>query len=205
MILRHFRHALTKAAPRGTSLQLYLELGTCGLDAPHFCTQMQVLRKITSCASCRKCTASVETGHENRRLKNLDPVTTRQYIDKAGHFFHGMKLLADDLNSYRSGIALLAVHSAISLSDAIKVGVTGKRGRYQNHAQSARELNRLCSSNGISNTQGVCHLAWLLGQKNAVAYEQRRIDDGSVRLAVDKAERFNAWAYNNFKEVLRGD
>ena len=136
-------------------------------------------------------------------MKNVDPVTTQQYIEKADHFLQGMKLLAEDVKSYRSGIGLLAIHSAISLSDAIKVGLTGKRGKSQDHAQAARELNRLCASNKISNIQGVRHFEWLLGQKNAVAYEHRRFDDGLVRLAVEKAERFNVWAYNQFKEVLR--
>jgi hypothetical protein len=136
-------------------------------------------------------------------MKNLDSVATRQYIEKADHFLQGMKLLADDIKSYRSGIGLLAIHSAISLSDAIKVGLTGKRGKYQDHARSARELSRLCASNKVSNTQGVNHLAWLLDKKNVVAYEHRRFDDDSVRLAVDKAEKFSAWAYNYFKEILR--
>lgn len=135
-------------------------------------------------------------------MTNVDPVTTQQYIDKADHFFHGMKLLADDVRSYRSGVGLLAIHSAISLGDAIKVGLTGKRGRYQGHAQAARELGRLCAANRVSNVQGVNHLTWLLSQKNAVAYEQHRFDDSSIHLAVDKAEKFNAWAYNQFREIL---
>jgi hypothetical protein len=115
-----------------------------------------------------------------------------------------MKLLSDDVRNYRSGVGLLAIHSAISLSDAISVGLTGKRGKYQDHMQAARGLNRLCASNTISNMQGVRLLEWLLGQKNTVAYEHRRFDDDSVRLAIEKAERFNAWAYIYFKEVLRG-
>jgi len=115
-----------------------------------------------------------------------------------------MKLLNDDVSSYRTGIGLLAIHSAISLGDAITVGLTGERGKYQNHAQAAAELNRLCVSNKISNVQGIRHFEWLLGQKNAVGYEHPRFGDDSVRLAVEKAERFNVWAYNHFKEILRG-
>jgi hypothetical protein len=137
-------------------------------------------------------------------LKNISPTQTQQYIEKADHFLQGMKLLIDDVSSYRTGIGLLAIHSAISLSDAIRMGLTGKRGKYQDHAQAAQELNRLCASHKISNRQGIEHFRWLLGQKNAVAYEHRRFDDDSVRLAVEKAERFNVWAYDQFKEVLRG-
>jgi hypothetical protein len=114
-----------------------------------------------------------------------------------------MKLLNDDSRNLRYGVGLLAVHSAISLSDAISVGLTGNRGKYQDHVQAARELSRLCASNKVSDVQGIRHLEWLLGQKNAVAYEHRRFSDDSVRLAVEKAERFNVWAYNHFKEILR--
>jgi hypothetical protein len=136
-------------------------------------------------------------------LKNLSPIETQQYIEKADHFLKGMNLLSDDVRNYRSGIGLLAIHSAISLSDAISVGLTGKKGKYQDHMQAARGLNRLCASNKISNLQGVRLLEWLLGQKNTVAYEHRRFDDDSVRMAVDRAERFSAWAYNHFREILR--
>jgi len=104
-------------------------------------------------------------------LKNISPVKTHQYIEKADHFFQGMNLLADDVSSYQSGIGLLAIHSAISLSDAICVGLTGRRGKYQDHAQAARELDGLCASNKVSNKQGIRHFEWFLGQKNAVAYE----------------------------------
>lgn len=136
-------------------------------------------------------------------MKNANPIVTQQYIEKADHFLQGMKLLADDIDSYRSGVGLLAIHSAISLSDAITAGLTGKRGKYQDHAQAARELGHLCASNRVRDRRGIRHLAWLLGQKNALAYQHPRFDDNSVRLAVEKAERFNAWAYNNFRGLLR--
>jgi hypothetical protein len=61
---------------------------------------------------------------------------TQQYIEKADCFLEGMRLLADDIPAYRSGVGLLAIHSAISLGDAIKVGLTGKRGKYQDHSQA---------------------------------------------------------------------
>jgi len=138
-------------------------------------------------------------------MRNINPAATQMYIEKADHLLQGMKLLAEDVPAYRTGVGLLAIHSVISLSDAVTVGLTGKRGKYQDHAQAARELDKLCTSHRVSNRQGIGHLAWLLGQKNTVAYEDRRFDDVSVRLAVEKAERFNAWAYNYFKEILRAE
>ena len=136
-------------------------------------------------------------------MKNVNPVATQQYTDKADHFLQGMKLLNDDVKNYRSGVGLLAIHSAISLSDAITVGLTGKRGEYQDHAQAARELEKICSRNKVYDRKGVGHFRWLLSQKNAVAYEGVRVDDPSVRMAVDKAQKFSAWANVQFREVLR--
>jgi hypothetical protein len=137
------------------------------------------------------------------QLKNVSPIATQQYIEKADHFLQGMKLLVDDIPAYRTGIGLLAIHSAVSLGDAITIGITGRRGKYQDHDRAARELGKICASHGVSNTKGIDHLSWLLGWKNAVAYEHHRIDNQAVLMAVDKAERFNAWAYNYFREILR--
>jgi len=136
-------------------------------------------------------------------LKNVDPVATQQYIEKADHFLEGMKLLNDDVSHYRSGIGLLAVHSAISLNDAITVGVNGERGKHQDHARAARELENICSRYRITDKKGVSHFKWLLSQKNAVAYQGGPFDDSSVKLSVDKAQKFNSWANIQFKEILR--
>jgi hypothetical protein len=83
-------------------------------------------------------------------LKNVDPVATQQYIEKADQFVQGMKLLNDDVLSYRTGIGLLAIHSAISLNDAITVGLTGKRKTYQDHTMAARELEKVCQAGSLT-------------------------------------------------------
>ncbi|MGA7219263.1 MAG: hypothetical protein WBX38_13150, partial [Candidatus Sulfotelmatobacter sp.] len=66
-------------------------------------------------------------------LKNLDPITTQQYTEKADHFLQAMKFAARELAPHRTGIALLAVHSAISLNDAITTGLTGQISKHQDH------------------------------------------------------------------------
>ena len=114
-----------------------------------------------------------------------------------------MKLLNDDVSAYRTGVGLLAIHSAISLNDAIIVGITGHRGKYENHVQAADELDNICKLTKVMNSKGVRHLRWLLAKKNRVAYEHRRLDDDSVQMAVDLAKKFHSWAYNYFREVLR--
>jgi hypothetical protein len=135
-------------------------------------------------------------------LKNLHSAATQQYIEKADHFFHGMRLVADDKSAYRTGIALLAVHSAISLNDAITVGLTGKKSRHPDHLTAVRELKALSAKYRVGNLKGVDHLRWLLTEKTRIAYGRERLDDTFVLLSIDRAERFHSWAYNYFKDIL---
>lgn len=112
-----------------------------------------------------------------------------------------MLLLAEDLQAYDAAVALLAVHGVISLNDAVQVALTGKRSKHQNHAQTVSDLQGICRINGIMSTGGIAHLRWLLSQKTAISYGDRRYTD--TALARDKAERFRTWAHSTFKEVFR--
>lgn len=135
-------------------------------------------------------------------MKNLDPITTQQYIEKADHFLQTMKLAALELAPYRTGIALLAVHSAISLNDAITAGLTGKRGKHRDHLAAVKELERISRKHRIQNLNGIGHFRWLLTEKTKIAYGHERLDDTLIHMSVDRAERFHSWAYNYFKEIL---
>jgi len=135
-------------------------------------------------------------------LKNLDPIATQQYIEKADHFLQAMKLAALELAPYRTGIALLAVHSAISLNDAITAGLTGKRGKHQGHLAAVKELEGISRKHRIQNLNGIGHFRWLLTEKTRIAYGRERLDDALIQMSVDRAERFHSWAYNYFKEIL---
>ena len=135
-------------------------------------------------------------------LKNLDPIATQQYIEKADHFLQAMKLAALELAPYRTGIALLAVHSAISLNDAITAGVTGKKSTHQDHLVAVKELEGISRKHRIQNLNGTSHFRWLLTEKTRIAYSRERLGDALIRMSVDRAERFHSWAYNYFKEIL---
>lgn len=135
-------------------------------------------------------------------MKNANPVATGQFIEKADHFFQAMKLAADDLESYRTSVALLAVHSAISLNDAIATAVTGDKSKHQDHSEAAADLEKISTKLGVGNLNGVLHFRWLLQEKSRIAYGRERLDDAFIRLSITRAERFHAWAYNYFKEIL---
>ena len=148
---------------------------------------------------------SLQRSRMKEMLSSRDPILTQRYIQKADHFLQAMKLVSDDLPAYGSSIALLAVHSSISLNDAIAVGITGTRSRSEDHRRAATELERLCNASKVSDRRGIQHFSWLLSKKSDIAYGDRRLDEMFLRTARDRAERFQAWAYTNFKGVLRAD
>lgn len=137
-------------------------------------------------------------------MRNLDHALTAHYRERSDHFYRAMELLADDMAAYSTSVSLLAVHSCISLNDAITVALTGSRGRHQDHLQAADELEQLCHTHRVKDRKGVGHFRWLLARKTDIAYGARRLDLEFIGSAKDKAEKFSAWAYNNFREVLRG-
>jgi len=133
----------------------------------------------------------------------IDTQTMRHFCQRSDAFFDGMKLLRDDPDSYREAPALLAVHGAISLTDAIRVCYTGKWGVAEDHREAAQQLRRLCGRLKADNT-GVSHLTWLLSRKDAFAYREHRVDRNDIETACTHAERFEAWVARTFQEVVRG-
>jgi hypothetical protein len=67
------------------------------------------------------------------------------YHRRAMQLAGAMKLCQDDLSAYASAAALLAVHSAISYSDAVLIGLGGARRRGENHREAITALKRACT------------------------------------------------------------
>jgi hypothetical protein len=115
------------------------------------------------------------------------------YYRRALQLASAMKLCQDDLSAYASAAALLAVHSAISYSDAILIGLGGKRPRGENHQGAIAALNRACSGARIER-QGIAQLQRLLGAKTDVSYGEKLVDEERIEALCVAAERFQAWA-----------
>jgi hypothetical protein len=104
-----------------------------------------------------------------------------------------MKLCQEDLPAYASAAALLAVHSAISYSDALLTGLGGARPRGENHLEAVTALKRMCTKAKIDH-QGITHFQKLLGAKTDISYGEKRVDDEKVAALCITAERFQVWA-----------
>jgi hypothetical protein len=115
------------------------------------------------------------------------------YHRRAVQLASAMQLCRDDLSSYASAAALLAVHSAISYSDSLLVGLNGARPRGENHQEAIPSLKRACSGAKIDH-QGIAHLQRLLGAKTDISYGEKPVDDDRIAALCIAAERFQVWA-----------
>jgi hypothetical protein len=115
------------------------------------------------------------------------------YHRRAIQLASAMKLCQDDLAAYASAAALLAVHSAISYSDAVLIGTVGRRSRREDHRQAAIAHKRACAGAKIDQ-RGIAHLQTLLSVKTDISYGDQLIDNERIAALCNTAERFQTWA-----------
>jgi hypothetical protein len=114
------------------------------------------------------------------------------YYRRAVQLASAMKLCQDDLSAYASAAALLAVHSAISYSDALLIGLGGKPPRGEDHQEAIPALKRTCSGAKVDH-QGIAHLQRLLSAKTDISYGERQVDNERIVALCVAAERFQVW------------
>jgi hypothetical protein len=115
------------------------------------------------------------------------------YYHRATQLAGAMKLCQDDLSSYSSAAVLLAVHSAISYSDALLIGLGGARPRGENHREAITALKRVCTGARVDH-QGIAHLQRLLSAKTDISYGEKPVDNERITALCIAAERFQVWA-----------
>jgi len=114
------------------------------------------------------------------------------YYRRATQLADAMKLCQVEPSAYASAAALLAVHSAISYSDAVLIGLGGARPRGE-HREAITALKRACTGARVDD-QGIVHFQKLLSAKNDIAYDEKPVDNERVTALCIAAERFRVWA-----------
>lgn len=115
------------------------------------------------------------------------------YRSRALQLAKAMNLCHDGMESYASAVALLAVHSAISFSDAVLIRLTGQRSRSKDHRKTIDAITDACKKAKIQ-TGGVKHLDKLVSAKTDISYGDREVDEQTVNVLYLAAGRFQAWA-----------
>ena len=136
-------------------------------------------------------------------MENLNRPLSAHYVEKAAHFLEALKRLAEDAEfADNASLGLLAVHTAISLNDAILAATTGKGSKGEDHRAAAGQLEKVCKTMK-KDTKGIQHLRWLLSKKTDIAYGEKRTTRPDLEMSVLKVRRFWDWAFTTFREVLR--
>src|ERR1035437_9168557 len=107
-------------------------------------------------------------------MKTVNPNNWVFHRIRADAFFDDMTFLANDIETYKHTVALLAVHASISLADAVLVKYTGRGSTDPDHRVVLAMLIKLCGAYRLP-SDGVRHLSWLLGKKTDFAYSDRRV------------------------------
>jgi hypothetical protein len=115
------------------------------------------------------------------------------YIQRATDFFEGMQLMKDD-GSFQNSSALLAIHSAIAYTDALRAGLGDDELSADDHRKAIESLRLLLPSKRVQDQSGFQHLQYLISRKTSVAYGSQRQPAKYYATLVSKAVSFARWA-----------
>ena len=115
------------------------------------------------------------------------------YYRRARQLASAMNLCQDDLSAYASAAALLAVHSAISYSDALLIELGGTRPRGENHREAVTALKRACTKAKIDQ-HGIKHFESLVSAKTDISYGDKPVNEIRIAALCEAAKRFETWA-----------
>ena len=134
--------------------------------------------------------------------KPVDKQSAAVYLKRFKEYSDVIRFLEDEPEKYGDTLALLAVHSAISLGDAILVACTGRRSIDQDHRESLRLLRDLCHARRVPD-DGLKQYDRLIERKTDISYGERWLYiEGVVKRARLQAVRFAFWAQKNFRKEL---
>jgi hypothetical protein len=113
------------------------------------------------------------------------------FVERGNQLAEGRRLMKDS-PEYAAALALVSIHCAIALNDALLVKLAGSHYAGANHMESVRNSKRQCSTKHID-PKGLKHLEELVRAKNKVSYSTEKTTiETATRLAV-ASERFETW------------
>ncbi len=103
---------------------------------------------------------------------------------------------------YAAATALLSIHTAIALNDALLLKLAGKRAKNDDHMVAVRETGEtLQTEKGRLDDSGVAQLRKLISAKSKVSYGDKSISFDFALLLSQASQRFEVWAYKRIQEL----
>ncbi|MEO5799820.1 MAG: hypothetical protein ABIZ70_14435 [Gemmatimonadales bacterium] len=133
--------------------------------------------------------------------KRVEPQQASKYYQSGQSFLnvaHDLVTLAGEEESYGSAIALLAVHSAISHTDAVTIAYAGKKSTSGEHRDAVKLLRTVFSNRLPDRVEK--DLLSILAAKDAVAYQGKYFPLNDAEALLAKAKSFAAWADQKYQE-----
>jgi|SRR5665213_1126538 len=116
------------------------------------------------------------------------------FLERAEQLASARDLVREE-SDYAAATALLSVHSAIALNDALLLSLTGRRPKSPDHSHAITETELACNANKL-NRNGLKHLKSLLARKTAVSYGDAPISYELANSLAITSERFQEWVYS---------
>jgi len=130
----------------------------------------------------------------------MNALRVEHYIGRAEDFYRGLELIRSD-EQYRCSSALLAIHSAISYSDALRAGLGEEQLGAEDHVKAVASLKKLLTARQVSDQLGFAQFEYLISMKSFVAYGDKRLDEKRWMRINISAERFANWVWRIAKEL----
>jgi len=121
----------------------------------------------------------------------VEKAQSRTYLAKAEQFLASAARSVAD--TQHDAALLLAIHSAISATDAVTAALGGLRSADPDHLRAADLLESIARGSEELHDRAN-RLRGLLKLKNLVEYEDRRVSAREAETGVKRAERLAAWA-----------
>lgn len=122
----------------------------------------------------------------------MQALEVAHYIERAADFYQGVRLTRGD-NTYRNSCALLAIHCAISYSDALRTALGASDLNGDDHRSAVDSLQRLLAARKLPDTTGLAQFRYLVSMKTFVSYGRKRLDSDELLRIATQTERYVNW------------
>jgi hypothetical protein len=110
--------------------------------------------------------------------------------------------LIEEERLFASATALLSVHSAIALNDALLSIWRGRAVKSEDHREATRATQSECRIRKLDSA-GVRHLEALIQNKSQISYGDAPVTYEKAMALALSARRFEAWTFKTCKELAQ--
>ena len=133
------------------------------------------------------------------RVKHVSREKYNGFVEKAEQYYTGMK--SEFKEGRPNNSVTMAVHCAISWTDAFTVYRLGRKSSSQSHGEAVSLLKDAKSSDEKKKAQIMKNLLVLIDMKTPAEYEDGILSKNDAKRAINLCEKIRAFFINEFEKV----